>query len=157
MLSSNCPVLDAHGRVNFNESQYSHDYTSDSKESAPSVMAHPSDDNKRGTRSGAEAVDCDDNGAASSTCTSDDASEGDHGEDIPPPFKELLKKDKTFKSKDELAKIFKSVLKHDFSSKVVFSCGSGVTATVLALAYSLIDNKYNPVIYDGSWSEYGRV
>ncbi len=73
------------------------------------------------------------------------------------PFKQLLEKNKTFKSKDELSKIFKSVLKHDFSSKVVFSCGSGVTASVLALAYSLIDNKYNPVIYDGSWSEYGRI
>ena len=73
------------------------------------------------------------------------------------PFKDLLKKDKTFKSKNELVKIFKSVLNNDFSSKVVFSCGSGVTAAVLALAYSLIDNKYNPVIYDGSWSEYGRI
>ena len=73
------------------------------------------------------------------------------------PFKELLKKDKTFKCKNELVKIFKSVLNNDFSSKVVFSCGSGVTAAVLALAYSLIDNKYNPVIYDGSWSEYGRI
>ena len=73
------------------------------------------------------------------------------------PFKQLIEKDKTFKSKEELLKIFKSVLKHDFSSKVVFSCGSGVTASVLALAYSLIDNKYNPVIYDGSWSEYGRI
>ena len=38
----------------------------------------------------------------------------------------------------------------------VFSCGSGVTACVLALAYSLINNKYMPVIYDGSWAEYGR-
>ena len=46
---------------------------------------------------------------------------------------------------------------YDFSSKIVFSCGSGVTASVLALAYSLIDYKYNPVIYDGSWSEYGRI
>ena len=73
------------------------------------------------------------------------------------PFKQLIEKDKTFKSKEELLKIFKSVLKHDFSSKIVFSCGSGVTASVLALAYSLIDNKYNPVIYDGSWSEYGRI
>jgi thiosulfate/3-mercaptopyruvate sulfurtransferase len=73
------------------------------------------------------------------------------------PFKQLIEKDKTFKSEEELLKIFKSVLKHDFSSKVVFSCGSGVTASVLALAYSLIDNKYNPVIYDGSWSEYGRI
>ena len=73
------------------------------------------------------------------------------------PFNQLLQKNKTFKSKEELVKIFKSVLKEDFSSKVVFSCGSGVTASVLALAYSLIDNKYKPVIYDGSWSEYGRI
>ena len=73
------------------------------------------------------------------------------------PFNQLLQKNKTFKSKEELVKIFKSVLKEGFSSKVVFSCGSGVTASVLALAYSLIDNKYKPVIYDGSWSEYGRI
>ena len=73
------------------------------------------------------------------------------------PFKHVIENDKTFKSKEELLKIFKTVLKDDFSSKVVFSCGSGVTASVLALAYSLIDNKYNPVIYDGSWSEYGRI
>jgi thiosulfate/3-mercaptopyruvate sulfurtransferase len=39
---------------------------------------------------------------------------------------------------------------------IVFTCGSGVTASVLALAYSLIDNKYMPTIYDGSWSEYGK-
>jgi len=26
----------------------------------------------------------------------------------------------------------------------------------LALAYSLIDIKYMPIIYDGSWSEYGN-
>ena len=40
--------------------------------------------------------------------------------------------------------------------KVVFSCGSGVTATVLALAYYLINTKYKPSIYDGSWAEYGK-
>ena len=39
---------------------------------------------------------------------------------------------------------------------LVFSCGSGVTASVLALAYSLINDKYMPTIYDGSWSEYGK-
>ena len=33
---------------------------------------------------------------------------------------------------------------------IVFSCGSGVTACVLALAYSLINDKYLPKIYDGS-------
>ena len=39
---------------------------------------------------------------------------------------------------------------------VVFTCGSGVTASVLALAYSLINVKYMPTIYDGSWAEYGK-
>ena len=42
------------------------------------------------------------------------------------------------------------------TTNVVFSCGSGVTASVLALAYSLINNKYMPTIYDGSWAEYGK-
>jgi thiosulfate/3-mercaptopyruvate sulfurtransferase len=27
----------------------------------------------------------------------------------------------------------------------------------LALAYSLINDRYMPIIYDGSWSEYGRI
>ena len=40
---------------------------------------------------------------------------------------------------------------------IVFSCGSGVTACVLALAYSLINDKYHPCIYDGSWAEYGII
>ena len=35
-----------------------------------------------------------------------------------------------------------------------FLCGSGVTATVLGLANSLITDT-NPKIYDGSWAEYG--
>ena len=36
-----------------------------------------------------------------------------------------------------------------------FTCGSGITACVLGMAYSLISGK-NAVIYDGSWSEYGK-
>ena len=39
----------------------------------------------------------------------------------------------------------------------VMSCGSSVTATTLALAYSLIKSDYTPKIYIGSWSEYGKI
>ena len=63
--------------------------------------------------------------------------------------------DGTFASKDIIFKKFKSI-KCDLNKNLIFSCGSGVTASVLALAYSLIENKYMPTIYDGSWSEYGK-
>ena len=38
--------------------------------------------------------------------------------------------------------------------EMVFTCGSGVTACILGLANSIISGKH-PVIYDGSWAEYG--
>ena len=57
---------------------------------------------------------------------------------------------------NELNQIFKEVIDTE-DNNIVFSCGSGVTASVLALAYSLINNKYTPTIYDGSWSEYGLI
>ena len=60
----------------------------------------------------------------------------------------LLLKKKFLKSLD--------LTKCDLNKNIVFTCGSGVTASVLALAYSLIDTKYMPTIYDGSWSEYGK-
>ncbi len=72
------------------------------------------------------------------------------------PFKILINEDNTFKSKDEIKMIFKKNLKNINALNVVFSCGSGVTACVLALAYSLINVKYMPTIYDGSWAEYGK-
>ena len=71
------------------------------------------------------------------------------------PFSDLINIDGTFISKDKILEKFKST-KCDLNKNLVFSCGSGVTASVLALAYSLIDNKYMPAIYDGSWSEYGK-
>ena len=72
------------------------------------------------------------------------------------PFSELINDDRTFISKDKIDEKFKS-LNFDLSKNLVFSCGSGVTASVLALAYSLINDKYQPCIYDGSWAEYGII
>ena len=71
------------------------------------------------------------------------------------PFNHCLNKDKTFKSKEDLKIVFKTCLRNINEKNLVFSCGSGVTACVLALAYSLINDKYHPCIYDGSWAEYG--
>ena len=71
------------------------------------------------------------------------------------PFKDCINYEtNTFKTKDELTKIFNKN-KVDPTRPIVFTCGSGMTACVLGLAYSLISGK-NAVIYDGSWSEYGK-
>jgi len=69
------------------------------------------------------------------------------------PFKELINEDRTFKKKDKLTKIFE-LKKISLEKDMAFTCGSGVTACILGLANSIISGK-TPVIYDGSWSEYG--
>jgi len=73
------------------------------------------------------------------------------------PFRNLINDDNTFKNENEILKVFKNTLGDEITTNIVFSCGSGVTASVLALAYSLINNKYMPTIYDGSWAEYGKI
>ena len=72
------------------------------------------------------------------------------------PYKELLNDDGTFIKKEKILEKFKSIM-HENNKNLVFSCGSGVTASVLALAYSLINTKYMPTIYDGSWAQYGKI
>ncbi|MAV05388.1 MAG: sulfurtransferase [Candidatus Pelagibacter sp.] len=70
------------------------------------------------------------------------------------PFTELINKsDHTFKNKEELITTFKKN-KIDPSKKMAFTCGSGITACILGLTNSIISGR-KPVIYDGSWAEYG--
>ena len=71
------------------------------------------------------------------------------------PFQELINnmKDRSFKKREELINIFKD--KHiSVDQEMAFTCGSGVTACILGLANSIISGK-KPIIYDGSWAEYG--
>ena len=71
------------------------------------------------------------------------------------PFLELIniKEGRTFKKKNELINIFKErqIL---IDQEIAFTCGSGITACILGLANSIISGK-KPIIYDGSWAEYG--
>ena len=71
------------------------------------------------------------------------------------PLNDLVnKKDNTFLSKKKLEDIFN--LKGINNNKIVMTCGSSVSASSLALAYSIINDDYIPKIYIGSWTEYGK-
>lgn len=59
-----------------------------------------------------------------------------------------------FKPKQELKMIFDTFTIGDKS--LTFSCGSGITACVLALAAEILDYK-KLTVYDGSWTEYGTL
>jgi len=57
------------------------------------------------------------------------------------------------RAREELAALFTSRVEP--GQKLIFSCGSGVTACILALAAELAGYRELSV-YDGSWSEWGR-
>ena len=69
------------------------------------------------------------------------------------PFSTLLNDDKTMKTKAQLQAIFDAA-GADLSKPIITTCGSGVTACVLALALYQI-GKTDAAVYDGSWSEWG--
>jgi thiosulfate/3-mercaptopyruvate sulfurtransferase len=70
------------------------------------------------------------------------------------PSSTLLNPDGTFKSEAELAALFKSA-GIDVARPVVTTCGSGVTASMLALALAVL-GQTNAAVYDGSWAEWGQ-
>jgi thiosulfate/3-mercaptopyruvate sulfurtransferase len=70
-------------------------------------------------------------------------------------FKSLLNADGTLKPAAELTATFKAQ-GVDLDRPIITSCGSGVTASVLALALQKIGHT-NHALYDGSWTEWGAL
>lgn len=70
------------------------------------------------------------------------------------PFNEVLNPDGTLRPKEELERIFHEA-GIDVAQPVVTTCGSGVTAAVLALALAIAGNR-DAAVYDGSWAEWGQ-
>lgn len=67
------------------------------------------------------------------------------------PYTDVLNGGK-LKPKEELKEVFKSLKTK--KNNPIFSCGSGITACILALASESIGIK-NYSVYDGSWTEWG--
>lgn len=69
------------------------------------------------------------------------------------PFTNLLDEG-ILKSKEDLEPLFNAVAKKD--DAIIFSCGSGLTACVLALGADILGYN-NIAVYDGSWTEWGSL
>jgi len=69
------------------------------------------------------------------------------------PFSDLLSEQKMNEAY-QLAAIFETIAPKDKNNGLVFSCGSGVTACILALGATLAGYK-DISVYDGSWTEWG--
>ena len=67
------------------------------------------------------------------------------------PFNLVVNEDGTLKSATDLRAAFTHV---DLGRPIVTTCGSGVTASVLALALARL-GRFDVAVYDGSWTEWG--
>lgn len=73
------------------------------------------------------------------------------------PFTEMLQSDKTYKSVSEMKDMFQQAgIDIDTDKKIITSCGSGVTACVMAGALEACGRESDGTfVYDGSWMEWG--
>ncbi|MCY4304032.1 MAG: 3-mercaptopyruvate sulfurtransferase [Aestuariivita sp.] len=69
------------------------------------------------------------------------------------PFEHLLNSDGTMKDHAGLKDALHAG-KVDLSKPVIATCGSGITACILALAFERL-GKFDWSVYDGSWAEWG--
>ncbi|MDG1527867.1 MAG: sulfurtransferase [Polaribacter sp.] len=69
------------------------------------------------------------------------------------PYSSLLNNSE-LKTKDELEDLFKEI--NPDNKELIFSCGSGITACVLALGATIANNN-SIAVYDGSWTEWGSL
>jgi thiosulfate/3-mercaptopyruvate sulfurtransferase len=69
------------------------------------------------------------------------------------PFTELVE-DGSLKPVDKLQQLF-AAKKIDLQQPITTTCGSGVTAAVIALGLEVVGAK-NVSLYDGSWAEYAQ-
>lgn len=69
------------------------------------------------------------------------------------PWEQVVAEDGTLRPADELKAVFKDV---DLAKPIVTTCGSGVTASVLALALARLGLD-RTAVYDGSWTEWGGL
>lgn len=69
------------------------------------------------------------------------------------PFTTLLNQNKTMKSPEACRTVFEAA-GVDLDKPIITSCGSGVTAAILALALERMGHRHWS-LYDGSWAEWG--
>lgn len=70
------------------------------------------------------------------------------------PWEQVIAEDGTLRPSEELKSVFDRV-GVDLAKPIVTTCGSGVTASVLALALARLG--ICAAVYDGSWSEWGGL
>jgi thiosulfate/3-mercaptopyruvate sulfurtransferase len=71
------------------------------------------------------------------------------------PYAKLINEDGTMKSAPELRAAFEAAGINP-EKPVITTCGSGVTACILALGLSVLGNEY-AAVYDGSWAEWSAA